>query len=95
MSVTASTAARRCHHCAREVDETKHTRTSYRVGYYSVHGGEVETVTQRRSEDDPESVTFLRLITPSEAYTCAACYRLPDAMRERELLYRPETAASE
>ena len=92
MSATAPSVTRRCHHCAREVDETKHTRTSYRVGYYEVHGGEVEAVTKRRSDDDADLVTILRLIRPSEAYTCAECYRLPEAMQERELLYRPETA---
>jgi len=88
----ASNTQRRCHHCAREVEETKHTRSSYRVDYYEVHGGEVESVAMRKYEDDPEVVTVFRLIAPSEAYTCVGCYRLKEALDERALLYRPETA---
>jgi len=83
---------RRCHHCGREVEETKHTRTSYRVGGYELYGGDVEEVTKRRSEDDPALVTILRLIEPRDACTCADCYHLPDVAAERELLFRPETA---
>ena len=88
----ASTTARRCHHCAREVEETKHTRTSYRVGSYEVYGGDVEEVTKRRSEDDGEMITILRLVVPREACTCSSCYRLPEVAAEREHLFRPETA---
>lgn len=91
----AAHPSRRCHHCAREVGETRHTRTSYRVGFYELHGGEVEEVTKRRSEDDPEPVTVLRLIVPQHAYTCVDCYHLPEVAAERELLFRPETAGSE
>ena len=87
-----SNTPRRCHHCGREVDETKHTRTSYRVDYYEVHGGEVEPVAMRKSEDADEVVIVFRLIAPTEAYTCVDCYRLPEALDERALLYRPETA---
>ena len=84
---------RRCHHCAREVEETKHTRTSYRVGCYELYGGDVEEVTKRRSEDDAELVTILRLIEPRDACTCADCYRLPGVAAEREQLFRPEVAS--
>lgn len=90
----ASNTPRRCHHCGREVDETKHTRFSYRVDYYEVHGGAVEAVAMRRSEDDPEATTVFRLIAPTEAYTCVGCYRLKEALDERALLYRPESEAA-
>lgn len=88
--MTVTHQPRRCHHCAREVEETKHTRTSYRVGGYEIHGGGVEAVTRPRSEDDPELITILRLIEPHPACTCADCYRLPEVAAERELLFRPE-----
>jgi hypothetical protein len=91
--VPASHTPRRCHHCTREVEETKHTRTAYRVGGYELHGGGVEEVIKPRSEDDPEQITFLRLIEPRDACTCADCYRLPAVARERELLFRPERRA--
>lgn len=89
----ASTTSRRCHHCAREIEETRHTRASYRVGFYELYGGEVEEMVKQRSEDNPEQVVILRLIRPSAAYTCAECYRLPEVAAERETLFRPETAA--
>jgi hypothetical protein len=92
--MTATTTPHRCHHCAREVEETKHTRTSYRVGGYEIHGGDVEEVTKPRSEDDPELVTILRVIEPHDACTCAACYHLPAVAAERELLFRPELRES-
>jgi len=91
MSPTPATV-RRCHHCAREVEETKHTRTSFRVGCYEIYGGDVEEVTKQRSEDDPELVTILRVIEPRDAFTCADCYHLPEVAAEREHLFRPETA---
>jgi DNA-directed RNA polymerase subunit RPC12/RpoP len=91
MSVKPTTS-RRCHHCSREVAETQHTRTSYRVASYELHGGEVEAVVKRRSADDPEEVTILRLVRPREVYTCADCYRLPEVAALREVLFRPEIA---
>jgi len=88
----ASSAPRRCHHCGREVEETKHTRTSFRVGCYEIYSGDVEEVTKQRSEDDPELVTILRVTVPHDAFTCADCYHLPGVAAERDQLFRPETA---
>lgn len=83
----------RCHHCGKEVSETVHTRSTYRVGYYALHTGEVEPASVPRHDDPTEVVTVLRLIRPIEVFTCADCYRQPQVRRERELLFRAESAA--
>lgn len=83
----------RCHHCGREVAETVHTRSSYRVDYYVLHTGDVEPMTLVRSDDVAPLVTFLKLLRPSEVVTCVDCYRQPQVREERELLFRPELAA--
>ncbi len=83
----------RCTHCGRDVAETVHTRSSYRVDYYALHTGEVEPMTLVRSDDTAPLVTFLKLLTVSEVVTCSDCYRQPRIRQERELLFRPEQAA--
>lgn len=82
-----------CHHCGREIEETKHTRSSYRVGSYELHGGEVEEVTRVQPEEEGGTMTYLRLLEPRVFYTCADCYRLRAVSEERELLFRPELRA--
>jgi DNA-directed RNA polymerase subunit RPC12/RpoP len=82
----------RCAHCGREVAETMHTRSSYRVDYYALHTGAVEPVTLSRGEDAPP-MTVLKLLSANEVFTCADCYRQPRIRQERELLFRPELAA--
>jgi hypothetical protein len=86
--------ALRCTHCGREVTETIHTRSSYRVDYYALHTGEVEPMTLSRTDDTAPLVTFLKLLRPSEVVTCSECYRQPQIREERELLFRPELAAA-
>jgi len=81
---------RRCHHCGGEVAETVHTRTSYRVGYYSLHTGDVAPVELIRDDDPATVVTVLRLIRPYDVFTCARCYSDPAVRGERERLFRPE-----
>jgi hypothetical protein len=82
-----------CHHCGREVGETTHTRSSYRVDYYSLHTGDVEPTTLSRHDDPAESVTVLRLVRPTDVFSCVDCYRKPNVRSERELLFRPEMVA--
>lgn len=84
-------APKRCHHCGRGVEETRHTRTSYTVDYYALYGGEVEPV--RLSLEDGGTLIILRLIKPTDWYTCVDCYRLPEVRQEREVLFRPETSS--
>jgi hypothetical protein len=83
----------RCHHCGREVSETRHTRTTYRVDYYALHTGDVEPTTMARSDDPADVVTVMRLVRAVEIFTCIDCYRRPSVRRERELLFRPELRA--
>ena len=85
---------RRCHHCGGEVAETVHTRTIYRVGYYSLHTGDVEPVELIREDDPSTVITVLRLIRPYDVFTCVRCYSDPAVRGERERLFRPELAAA-
>lgn len=78
----------RCDHCGRPVRETRHTPTSYRVDYYSMHTGEVEA--SSLAGDGLERVSFLKLLTPIEIITCADCYQQPAVREEREQRFRPE-----
>ncbi len=84
-----------CAHCGREVAETTHTRTAYRVDYYSLHTGDVEPVTMARPDDPSEAVTVLRLVQATNVVSCADCYRQPQVQRAREVRFRPELAAAE
>lgn len=86
--------AGRCHNCGRPVDETVHTRSTYRVGFYALHTGEVEPVRVARP-DDGATITVLRLVRPFEVLTCADCYRQPSVRAERERLFRPELTHDE
>lgn len=79
----------RCHHCGRVVRETRHTRTSYRVDYYSMHTGPVELSTLSR-HDSEETFTYLKLLHTVEIFTCAECYHDPEIREECERLFRPE-----
>jgi hypothetical protein len=88
-----SKAALRCNHCGREVTETVHTRSSYRVDYYGLHTGEVEPVVVPRADETMPLVTVFKLLRPSEVVTCVACYQRPEVRAEREGLFRPEAAA--
>ena len=84
----------RCHHCGREVTETMHTRSTYRVDYYALHTGDVEPTTMTRSDDPADVVTVMRLVRAVEIFTCVDCYRQPNVRRERELLFRAELQAA-
>jgi hypothetical protein len=76
-----------CSHCGRAVAETMHTRAAYRVGYYSLHTGDVEPTTIQHED---ETVTVLKLLTRRDVVTCADCYRQPRVRLERDVLFRPE-----
>jgi hypothetical protein len=77
-----------CTHCGRRVTPTRHTRTGYRVDYYSVHTGEVEPTAIHRSDDT--TITVYRLLTAVDVITCVECYRRADVQAERNRLFRPE-----
>jgi hypothetical protein len=92
-SVSVAKRILNCTHCGREVAETRHTRSSYRVDYYALHTGEVEPTTQARSDDPTALVSFLKLLRPTEVVTCVDCYRQPHVRARREVLFRPELFA--
>lgn len=91
MSAADSKPAIHCTHCGRPVAETRHTRSSYQVDYYSLRTGEVEPMTIKRGDDT--AITALKLLTAYEIVTCADCYRTPHVQRQRESLFRPELPA--
>ncbi len=84
----------RCHHCGREVAETTHTRSTYRVDYYALHTGDVEPTTMARSDDPGDLITVMRLVRAVEVFTCVDCYQQPSVRRARELLFRTELSAA-
>jgi len=84
--------AHRCRHCGREVSETVHSRSWYRVDYYTIHGGETEPIVVARDDGVPATM-IQRLVHPAEMVTCSDCYGRPEVRRERETLFRPEVAA--
>ena len=67
-----------------------HTRSTYRVDYYTLHTGDVEPTTMARSDDPSDVVTVMRLVRAFEISTCVDCYRQAPVRRERELLFRTE-----
>jgi hypothetical protein len=89
-TVDGGKSAPRCNHCGREVAETVHTRSAYRVDYYALHTGEVEPTTMPSRDDASQVITVLKLLRPSDIVTCADCYRQPSIRNARELLFRPE-----
>ena len=93
-SVDTGKMVLRCAHCGREVAETVHTRSAYRVDYYALHTGEVEPTTMPGGDDASQLVTVLKLLRANDIFTCADCYRQPAVRQARELLFRPELAAA-
>jgi len=72
-----------------------HTRTSYRVGYYTLYTGDVEPVTLKRPDDAAPLITVLKLVRPSEVCTCIDCYREPAIRGNRDILFRPELTGND
>jgi len=79
----------RCDHCGRSVGETRHTRTSYAVDYYSVHSGRGEVCTFT-GEDGLRNATYVKLLDRFDITTCAECYRQPAVQAERDRRFQPE-----
>lgn len=85
--------ARRCHFCGRAVRPTQHTRTTYAVDYYALHGGRGERC-ELVGDYGHRAATYIRLLDHYEVITCAQCYAQPRVQAERERLFRPERAAT-
>ncbi len=84
--------APRCHFCHRAVRPTQHTRTTYAVDYYALHGGRGEWC-ELVGDYGHRGTSYLRLLDHYEVITCAQCYGRPAVQAERERLFRPERAA--
>jgi hypothetical protein len=65
-------AGPRCTRCGIGVGGTVHTRTTYTVGYYRLHGGRTVEGTIRRGEDEAPLV-YRRLMEAVEVVSCPAC----------------------
>lgn len=83
-----------CDSCGRPVSETTHTRSDYRVDFYSMHTGEVEE-SSMSVDDGDRSVVYQKLIRPVEILTCADCYRDPKKRPRLDREFRPETVEQE
>ena len=93
-SMSATVALLRCNHCGRQVEQTWHTRTSYKVDYYSLYTGEVEEALIKIDDETPP-ISYQRLLSSIEVVTCVDCYRDPTVQRERERRFRPEVVGEE
>jgi len=72
--------ARRCSRCGAAVEETRHTRTDYVVGYYLLHTGPIAEATVRRGDDEAPT-SYLRLLDVVEIVSCPRCFGQPEVQR--------------
>jgi hypothetical protein len=72
--------ARRCSRCGAAVQETRHTRTDYVVGYYVLHTGPIAEASIRRG-DDEAPLSYLRLLDVVEIVSCPRCFAEPEVQR--------------
>ena len=85
--------ALRCDHCGRAVQETQHTRTDYRVDYYSLHSGHGE-VCAVPGDERQRGGSYVKLLDRFDIVTCAQCYHRDTVRAERERRFHPERDAS-
>lgn len=76
----ASPSPLRCARCGVAVEPTRHTRTTYVVGYYRLHGGRTTEATLVRGDDEAPLV-YRRLVEPADVVSCARCFREPEVRR--------------
>jgi hypothetical protein len=86
--------ALRCNHCGRAVRETLHTRTSYRVDYYTLHSGHGELCTVA-GDDRQQAFTYVRLFDHFDVISCADCYPQAAVQAERDRQFHPEREGSD
>lgn len=68
-----------CFHCGRQVRETIHRQTDYRVDYYLLHTGHTDW--EIVLNPDGLSLRYLRLTDPTDIITCVQCYARPEIRR--------------
>ncbi len=66
-----------CHHCGREVKETRHTQKGYQVDYYLLHTGATEWAFFKDRKEDAPLLRYLKLTQPIDILTCVDCYANP------------------
>ena len=77
---TAPATSLRCMRCGAAVEATRHTRATYTVGYYALHGGRtVEATLMRRDDEAP--LVYRRLVEPVNVVACPACFADPAVRR--------------
>jgi len=86
-----SEAAPRCVRCGIGVGGTVHTRTSYTVGHYRLHGGRTVEGTIRRREDEAPLV-YRRLVEAIEVVSCPACLAAAEVQALWTTFGEPEPA---
>ena len=88
---SSSAPAARCTKCGAAVTGTRHTRTTYTVGHYSLHTGRTVEATVRRGEDEAPAV-YRRLVEPVEVVSCPTCFTAPEVRRLWLTFGDPESA---
>lgn len=83
----------RCDHCGRPVRGTQHTRTDYRVDFYTLHGGRGEVCALVGNY--AQGGSYIRLLEPVQLISCVECYGRAAVQAERERCFRPERVVEE
>ncbi len=73
----ADVSGGRCVRCGAVVAGTRHTRSGYTVGSYTMHTGRTVEATLRRGDDETPLV-YRRLVAPVVVVSCAACFATPE-----------------
>ena len=77
---TGAPPALRCIRCGAAVEGTRHTRTTYTVGYYLLHTGRTTEVTLL-GRDDEAPITYRRMLDSVDVVSCPGCFDEPAIRR--------------
>lgn len=80
LAAAAAPPATRCTWCGAAVTGTRHTRSGYTVGHYTLHAGRTVEATIRQREDEAPLV-YRRLVEPVEVVSCPTCFTRPEVRR--------------
>jgi hypothetical protein len=73
----AAEPASRCTRCGTAVTGTRHTRSGYTVGHFTLHTGRTVEASFRR-RDDEAPIAYRRLVDAVEVVSCPTCFALPE-----------------
>lgn len=66
-----------CFYCGREVYSTRHTRSGFRVDYYLLHTGKIQSAFFHTINDDIPTKQTDVLVDAYDIITCVDCMKHP------------------